>query len=298
MQGETISSILCTSSLDTISKESPVETFKYRDKVEIPKLGYVDDVVDIHKCGELTKQLNVYTNSEINKRKLQLHTDKCHRMHVGKAKECETLLIDNWKLKKIKEKEYTSLKDNHEGKVPIDTVESHTYLGECLESSGSNHKNIQMKLSKGRGIISEILLILEKIYFGSHYFYALKMMRQSLLVSVITFQSEVWFNVTEKDLKDLESLDALLLSQALRTNAKTSHCMMLLELGIEPIRYQVMKKRALYFHHLLTNGSNKLAGIVMKEQLKNPLKGDHAKICLKDLKELDLNIETIKSMTP
>ena len=41
MQGETVSSILCTSSLDTISKESPVETLKYRDKVEIPKLGYV-----------------------------------------------------------------------------------------------------------------------------------------------------------------------------------------------------------------------------------------------------------------
>ena len=28
MQGETVSSILCTSSLDTISKESPIESFK------------------------------------------------------------------------------------------------------------------------------------------------------------------------------------------------------------------------------------------------------------------------------
>ena len=189
-------------------------------------------------------------------------------MHVGKAKECETLLIDDWKLKKVKEKENTLIKDNYEGKVPIDTVESHMYLGECLQINGSNSKNIEMKLSKGKGIISEILLILDKIYFGPHYFHALKMMRQSLLVSILTFQSEVWFNVMENDLKDLESLDSLLLSQALRTNSKTSHCMMLLELGMEPIRYHVMKKRILYLHHLLTNGANKLVGIVMNEQLK------------------------------
>ena len=100
MQGETISNILCTNSLDTISKESDREPFKYREKVEIPMLGYVDDTVDVHKCGKPTKEVNENTNREFNKRKLQLHSDKCHRMHVGKVKPCENLEIDNWNLRK------------------------------------------------------------------------------------------------------------------------------------------------------------------------------------------------------
>ena len=51
-----------------MSKETDNELFKYRDKIEIPKLGYVDDVVDVNKCGKLSKELNERTNSEYNKR--------------------------------------------------------------------------------------------------------------------------------------------------------------------------------------------------------------------------------------
>ena len=50
--------------------------------MKISKLGFVDDNVDITKCGDHTKQMNDYTTTEVNKRKLQLNTDKCVRMHV------------------------------------------------------------------------------------------------------------------------------------------------------------------------------------------------------------------------
>ena len=58
MQGETLSSILCTSSVDKISKDCDIESFKYRNKVVIPKMGFVDDLLDINKCGKETKQMN------------------------------------------------------------------------------------------------------------------------------------------------------------------------------------------------------------------------------------------------
>ena len=99
-----------------------------------------------------------------------------------------------------------------------------------------------MKISKGKGVINEIVFILENIHLGNHFFHALKMMRESLFISVITHQSGVWFNVTEREMKDLESLDSLLLSQALRTNSKTSQCMMLLVLRLEPIRHIIMER--------------------------------------------------------
>ena len=46
MQGESLSSILCTTSMDTMSKEYEGEHFKYRSELTIPKLGFVDDLAD------------------------------------------------------------------------------------------------------------------------------------------------------------------------------------------------------------------------------------------------------------
>ena len=95
MQGETLSSILCTNTMDKMAKECDIEPIKYRNEVEIPKLGFVDDNLDITKCGKHTLDMNNYTTNEINKRKLQMNVDKCVRMHIQKKGEssenCEDL---------------------------------------------------------------------------------------------------------------------------------------------------------------------------------------------------------------
>ena len=127
------------------------------------------------------------------------------------------LKIDNWKLKRLKVNDEIVLKDIHEGEVSIDTVKTQTYLGENLEMNGSNSEDIKMKLAKGKGVMKDIFFILENIHLGKYFFHAMKMLRESLFVSVITHQSEVWFNVVEKERKDLETLDSMLLSQTLRT---------------------------------------------------------------------------------
>ena len=75
MQGETISSILCTSTMDKVSKDSPIENIKYKKEVDIPQLGFVDDVMDVKKCGIETVMMNNFTRSEINKRRLQFSAD-------------------------------------------------------------------------------------------------------------------------------------------------------------------------------------------------------------------------------
>ena len=77
MQGENFSSTLCTSTLDVISKQCPIEPYKYRNSVNIPKLGFLDDILDITYCGSHTQIMNSYTNKEISKRKLQFSVDKC-----------------------------------------------------------------------------------------------------------------------------------------------------------------------------------------------------------------------------
>ena len=91
MQGETFSSIMCTSTMDRISQECTLKPYKYREAVDIPKLGFVDDLVDIQPCGKETEEMNIFTNNQMNNRKLQCCIDKCHRMHIGKYETCHDI---------------------------------------------------------------------------------------------------------------------------------------------------------------------------------------------------------------
>ena len=95
LQGETLSSILCTSTMDRVSTECTLEPFKYKEKVNIPKMGFVDNIFDVTKCGSDAKEMSDYTRKAINERKLQLNHDKCVRIHIGKRKEdCKDLEME------------------------------------------------------------------------------------------------------------------------------------------------------------------------------------------------------------
>ena len=77
----------------------------------------------------------------------------------------------------------------------------------------------------------------------------------------------------------------------------TSLCIMLLEVGMIPVRFFVMKKRMMYWHHLVTDGKMKLAAKVLEEQRKKPLKGDLHQQCVQDFIKLELEESEVESMS-
>ena len=200
MQGETVSSLICTNSVDLISKECPLSAYKYREIVEIPKLSFVDDIADVTKCGERAKEMNKYTCHEINKRKLQLATDKCHKMHVGKSKECADLTKEEWKVEKEKENGITKLVDRYIGKSSIETVDSKEYLGTFVASDGTNTKTIETKVGRCHGIINDIVNILASVPLGKYSFETVVILRSSLLISGIRIVTNIIHHKKEKNL--------------------------------------------------------------------------------------------------
>ena len=102
MQGESISSIMCSTSIDKMARDCPLEPHKYKNAVDIPQMSFVDDVIDINKCGKKTQEMNTYTVNEVSKRRLQLSEDKCVRMHINSKRssaknKCKAVYIDAWK---------------------------------------------------------------------------------------------------------------------------------------------------------------------------------------------------------
>ena len=162
-------------------------------------------------------------------------------------------------------------------------------MGDTISSDFSNRNNIISKVAKEITASRDILQILEEVFFGEYYFNALKLLRESMLISVLTNNLEVSFNLSVKDLKILCDVDAKLLRAAMKTSAKSSSILLLLELGLCCVEYILKKKRLGYLHHLLTVEGSPLVKQVFQQQVKTQTAGDWVKTVLKDLN--DFNIE-------
>ena len=96
---------------------------------------------------------------------------------------------------------------------------------------------IENQKSKGQGLVSEILSILDEIPFGKHTITVGLKRREVMLLNGILFNSEAWHGVTKKQIKTFEAIDAQLLKGILKAHGKTSSEFLYLETGATPIRW-------------------------------------------------------------
>ena len=86
---------MCTSTMDNLGKEAysqPNILYKYKG-VEIPPLGMVDDIISVSSV-ENTGKMNELINTFVERKKLRLAKDKCHRIHLGKGhQQCPELVV-------------------------------------------------------------------------------------------------------------------------------------------------------------------------------------------------------------
>ena len=223
IQGDVFGPILCSNQVDTFGKECLEESkynYTYRGEVEIPPLSMIDDLVCVSECGPSSSMMNGFINSKTNSKKLAFGVSKCKKLHVGKTKvefKCQDLYVDNWTEIAIEDdNDEVKIKDVFEGKVKIEEKEDEMYLGDLISVDGRNIKNIKSRVNRGTGIVNNIMTILDSIPFGKQYFRIGILLRDSLLVSSMLFNSETWYNLTSKELELLETVDLALIRQLLK----------------------------------------------------------------------------------
>ena len=194
----------------------------------------MDDINAISKCGHDSVNLNTYINTQVELKKLRFHVPdnegktKCHKMHVGKEKnKCPELKVHG---------------------TPMESVTEDTYLGDIISCDGKNTKNIDKRLSKGMGIVTQIMNLLEVISFGQFYIEIALLLRESLFINGILYNAEVWYGVTKTEIQKLEELDRLLLRRILKAPISTPKEALYLELGIIPLGIIIKARRINYFH--------------------------------------------------
>ena len=196
MQGGKWGPLKCSNSMDRIGKkavEKDKNLYTYKDKVKIMPLAMVDDLLAVAKCGEDSRNVNITINAEIEMKKLRFHIpdeegkSKCHVMHIGKdTMECQKLEVHG---------------------SPMEVVDSDTYLGDIIASNGKNTLNIENRVAKGLGIVSQIMDLLKNTSFGIHYFEIAALLRESMFVNGLLTNCEVWHGLTEGEVTKLEEVD-------------------------------------------------------------------------------------------
>ena len=282
MQGGTFGPMQCSNSIDTIGKKCisrREHLFLYKKIVNITPLAMVDDLLAVSHCNINSVAVNVFINTQIEMKKLEFHTpdlngkSKCHKIHIGKDNPlCPDLKVHGTKMGQV----------NHD-----------TYLGDIVSHDGSNKLNVRSRIGKGLGKISDIMNILETVSFGTYFFEIAMTLRESMFLNAILTNADVWYNLTNSEIEELEELDRCLLRKFLGTKMSCPKEALFLETGALPIGVLIKSKRVNYLHYLVKEDESKF----FYAQWENSLKNDWTLQVREDLEDLciPVDLEFIKS---
>ena len=307
MQGDVLAPLISSLQVDTMGKECLEEAkhlYHYKDLVPIPPLGLVDDLFTITTCGYKTNLMNKFINAKSAMKRLQFGTTKCVKLHVGKTCNptlCGDLHVDGWKVNIVTDTVtgQTYQEEVFAGQVKMAVKHEQKYLGDLISADGKHDKNISMRKNKSMGIINQIMEILNSVYFGKYHFEVALILRSSLLLSSTLLNSEAWVNLSNNNIRSLEQIDETLLSRILKCEPNTRNEMKYLELGLYPIRFELMKRNILFLQYILKQENTSMMYQVLKATWEKPIKNDFIKTCTKylDILDIKLSFQVIKNMS-
>ena len=292
-QGEVMSSIKCTTSVDSIAQQAEENIsehlYKYRDTLVIPPLHCVDDQLLISPCGLDSVVTTAYINCQTNLKKLQ-----CRLLHVGKKDLlCPDLMVDSWDLVP-RDGTATSILDMADTPGPqhcLESVDHDNYLGCIQQANGSNDKNVQERKNRGLEKATNITLMLDELCLGDYYFQSGNILRNSILLSSLLFSSEAWYNVTKRQIQDLEMADETLLRKIFAAHSKTPIELLYTESGNVPVRFILMGRRLNFLWYLLHEERESLLSRFFHAQLSSPGKGDWVLTVQEDIVNLEISMD-------
>ena len=281
MQGTVPAPLKCSIQIDTLGKEcieNEEGLYKYKECVNIPPLAMIDDILAVSECSVESVKTNAFIQSKVAHKNLQLGTDKCFKMHVGKDQtNCSELTVEN-------EVMQSSSKEK--------------YFGDILTSDGKIDSNIEERYNKGVGIINQIMGYLNEISFGEYYFEMAVLFRQSMLLSSILCNSEVLYGIKKKHIETLESVDKMFWRKVFKCPVTTPTEVFFLETNTISIRHLIMSRRIMYYCNILQMDDAELVKRVFIAQKLSPCKDDWIHQLREDLAECNITLseEEIKSM--
>ena len=217
-------------SISTLKTTCWNATFIYQyGTVEIKTLEFVDDMADANDDLFQAKRSNDIIVSIQEQKKSTFAAKKCKILKVGPIKDRDASIYIN---------------DINDKKVDI--VDEFRYLGDEFTSKGDNSVLCKTRQKKATGNIIELMSLSKEVHFGKRQISSMMLLYHSVFVPRLIYNSEVWSNLTKKDLSCLENAQLQYLRYALEVPKSTPVAAMFLELGILPVQFEIEKRQLLF----------------------------------------------------
>ena len=156
-----------------------------------------------------------------------------------------------------------------------------------------NAHTISDKKTKAIIAIKQIMGKLQMMTLGHFYFEVSIFLRNTIFISSLLYGTEALYNLSNKEIRELERKDEELLLKILDIQFTCPRYLLYLELGLEPVSVILKKRRILFLKHILDQNDESTSKQIYKLQKANPSKGDWAIQVKNDLKyfEIDLSGE-------
>ena len=177
--------------------------------------------------------------------------------------------------------------------------EFETYLGDVISSTGSNEKNIELRVNQGIAAVNQIISMLNLTSLGHFFFEIALVLRESILISKLVFNSEIWYNISNNQLEKLEQIDEMYIRRLLNVAKTAPKVGLYMEFGIMPIKFIVKTRRLLYYWHILQRKKDELISRFYSAQKYSPSDGDWVYQIEKDKADVELKLSEaeIQSMS-
>ena len=174
-----------------------------------------------------------------------------------------------------------------------------TYLGNIIFNSRTNDKNIDNRRNQGLAAISQIVSMLNLISLGHYHFEISLILRDSILISKLTFNSEIWYNLTKTQIIKLEQIHEMYMRKVFNVARTAPKEGLYIECGKMPIKFIIKMRRMMFHWHIMSRNKNELLFKIYTAQKLASSVHDRVHQIDKDKEELNLELsdEEIRSMT-
>ena len=119
-------------------------------------------------------------------------------------------------------------------------------------------------------------------------------LRQAWLINGLLCNSEIWQKLTEKDTKDLNKIDHIVLRSSIGAHSKVPLEQLYLETASIPPPDIIKTRRRIYLHTILHRPESELTRKVYEAMKADPIPDDWCLLVEKDFQEINLKISDLE----
>ena len=276
MQGSVPGGVICSNQISKLSNKLFAEgdVYMYHNKIPIPPLAMVDDVAAMVECNSITAlSCNIKTDTFIQRKKLegQVGEGKCQWVHIG-PNQCNSCYSINDTI--------------------ISQAEAYKYLGDHVANIWK--VLYEKRCEKAIGYSATCQAMALEMSLGNQLYAIAKLVHMSIFVNGTLINTETWPHFTTERVEAFERIEQNFFRKILKAHSKTPIEAIYLELGVLPLRFNIMKRRILYLQDILNRDDEELTKQVICQQKVSCYDGDFYPQVCKDMASISISEQDLK----